>query len=593
MRAVILLLLLASLSSAFSIDSYYTHATVLTDGSLRVYEDINFTLDQQYNEGFRDIRKEDFGSLDDIAIQSVKVNGQDVPSEKSMNGDQAEIIWKRTFVGKNEVELSYTIKDRARLYNDFAKVCFEHYGANWPVEAKMFSSRMTLPEASRGKEMHFQIYSAKEGDAHVDDLSIVVEMEDVPPGNYVGGCYLYDKGALETDNIVNASALEILESEREAYGSRSVLEPEEEGSMVWCCLPLSVLTVLLAFAAYRNAPKVKKMEESILPPGKDEPAVVSAIVRNKVDDSAIMAATVLDLINRGFLDIVELEKKTGGEKERTILLLKRRPDNPKAHEKALLDMLFPVKANEVDLDGMAGEYAKMRSKADAKNSPVAAGVKEFKDAVEESLKENGVEKLAGSMDEKLGILAGLGMFALIGMCFVVMLLLDSLSGDLAHGAVLEASGTVLSGLISMLAAIVGAWYFFKPTVEKGMEARYARWDAFARAVKASRLKEYPPASAVMWGEILVYATALGMADKVKRHLSELDALTLKRVEQMEQVSGSSVRFYIAALGVYNLKTYGNRSGRSSHGGFSSGSSGGWSSGGGGFSGGSSGGGGFR
>ena len=129
-----------------------------------------------------------------------------------------------------------------------------------------------------------------------------------------------------------------------------------------------------------------------------------------------------------------------------------------------------------------------------------------------------------------------------------------------------------------------------------MRDEYSKWDAFARAIKSSRLKEYPPSSAVIWGEILVYATALEMAEKVKKNFSELDAVTSKRLESLDVVRRSSYRYYDSAIGLYYLKTYGNRSGPviRSHGGFSSSSSGGWSSGGGGgFSGGSSGGGGFR
>lgn len=111
----------------------------------------------------------------------------------------------------------------------------------------------------------------------------------------------------------------------------------------------------------------------------------------------------------------------------------------------------------------------------------------------------------------------------------------------------------------------------------------------------------PPSSAVIWGEVLIYATALGIADKVEKHLSELDAFIVKRVKNLEKVRMSSYIFYSSAISLTNLAKHGNRSGPiskggggRSHGGFSSRSSGGWSSGGGGgFSSRSSGCGGFR
>jgi uncharacterized membrane protein len=148
-------------------------------------------------------------------------------------------------------------------------------------------------------------------------------------------------------------------------------------------------------------------------------------------------------------------------------------------------------------------------------------------------------------------------------------------------------------LLVIVAAPAMIWLFLQPEIPKGFEKEYAQWDGFARAVKASTLKTQPPSSALIWGEILVYANALGLADKVKKHLSELDSLIVKRVESMDHVRLRTHHFYYSAMAVSNLSKYGSRSGPSS-GGFSSHSSGGWSSGGGGgFSGGSSGGGGFR
>jgi uncharacterized membrane protein len=132
--------------------------------------------------------------------------------------------------------------------------------------------------------------------------------------------------------------------------------------------------------------------------------------------------------------------------------------------------------------------------------------------------------------------------------------------------------------------------YLKPEVPKRFEKKYAKWAAFERALKSSRIKEHPPSSVVIWGKILVYATALGMTSRVKEHLSELDKLTLKRIEDMDQVRIVSYTFYSSAIRVSNLSKHGSRKGK---GGFSKSSSGGWSSGGGGFSGGSSGGGGFR
>lgn len=597
--ALILLLLVAS-AFPFSVDSYFTHATVQEDGSLVIYENINFTLEQAYEEGFRTIRMEDFGTLDNIQVDSVKVNGGDAPFVTQYDSQgRAEIVWKKTYAGHNNVELGYTLRDRARLYNDFAKVCFEHYGAGWGAPAAIFRSVMTLPEASRGKDMHFEVYSAKEGSARIEDLSVVIGMENVPVGNYIGGCYLYDRGALNTSNTVNASALEILEDERKAYGSRMLIEPEKTPSSIYCCMPVALISAILAAFLFIKDRRRPKYPESILPPDSEEPAFVSVLVRNKMPASDIMAATILGLINQGCVDIVELEKRgetsADARRDHTILMLKRRPKDLKDHEKTVLEMLFPQGKTEADLDGMAAEYDAIKDKAAAQASPIAQSAETFTAQIKKILSDKKVSDLKDTAEENDAAVMGLLMMGFIGSCIFVFIGTEFLLGYLSEGNLIEAAGMITGIALIVPSALYLIVRNRKVKVHEDLREEYERWDAFARGVKASRLKEYPPSSAVIWGGILAYATALGMAKKVKRHMSELDALTAERLKDLEKVGAASGRYYASAWALHNLKKYGSRSGPASrHGGFSSRSSGGWSSGGGGgFSSGSSGGGGFR
>jgi len=589
---------------AFSIDSYKTRAVVLTNGDLQVTENIDFTLEKEYNEGYRSIRPEDFGTLSNIVVQSVKVNGQEVPFKTQMNGKDAEIDWEKTFQGTNKVELIYTLKDRAQLYNDFAKVCFEHYGANWAVPAASFESRMTLPEASRGKDMHFEVYSTKQGNAFIDDLTVVIQMNDVPSGNYIGGCYLYDKSALHTSNKVNASALQILTDERRIYGSKEIIGPGvsgSTGSITCCCLPVALVLAALAGYYFLEDRKIPKLPENILPPDKEEPSVVTVLVRNRISDKGVLAACIIDLINRNILDIVELEKK--GEvsaemnREHTILMLKKRPKDLKPYENAVLEMLFSDGKTEVDLDQMAADYGAIKTKEEASKSPIADNMGRFTNEIERILKEKELWGIRNIGEGKTVSIAGLAFFGLIVACGVVFVSSTFIQSYISSSNWAEIIGAAISFAILIPALAYDLYYYYtKPTVPAKMRDEYSKWDAFARAIKSSRLKEYPPSSAVIWGEILVYATALEMADKVKKNFSELDLLTSKRLESLDVVRRSSYRYYDSAIGLYYLKTYGNRYGpvTRSHGGFSSHSSGGWSSGGGGgFSSGSSGGGGFR
>jgi uncharacterized membrane protein len=581
---------------AFTIDSYYSQAWVLPNGDLAVYEDMVFTLEQQYSEGYRSIRAEDYGGdLGNLVLHGAKLNGNAVAAHTQVNGDVAEIVWERTTTGKNKVELNYTLKNMAESFDDFARVCFEHYGANWAVSARSFVSVMHLPESTRGTEVHFEVYSEKVGEAYAEGTSIVIEIDNVPSGNYVGGCYLFNNSAVSASTHVNGSALQILEDERESYGSKNILGGDTFISPL-CCFPLAlILLVVCAYLLYTRKPP-QKLPESIFPPYSEHPAAVSVLLRATYDEKEILAATILELINKGVLDIMELEKagETSQEikRERTILFLKKRPENLKKYENAVLDMIFAPGEKEVDLDALSEKWKSVINRGNARESIIPKKLDEFSNELKSTIKKKRLDEHQKERLKRVGsssLVVFVGFFFICSAIDLLSYLPTTIPAMLEGGRMLEAA-MISSGFVGSALLFPLSFYLFylRPSPPKGREEEYAKWDAFRRAVNASSLKEEPPSGALIWGEILVYATALGIAKKVEKHLSELDTFLASRIRKMERVRESSLVLYSSALGVRNLSKYGSR------GGFSRSSSGGWSSGGGGgFSGGSSGGGGFR
>ncbi|MBN2477866.1 DUF2207 domain-containing protein [Candidatus Micrarchaeota archaeon] len=585
MNKIFVFLLIIGLVSSFSIENYYNEVQVLGNGDLQVYEKMTFYLDEQYNEGYRSIRPLDYGQLGNIQVLEAKLDGQDVIYTTAINGENAEIIWKKTHVGTNVVELRYILKDRVEIFDDFARVCYEHYGAGWGIGGNNFHSVMVLPEESRGKEMHFEIYSSKKPDeVYVDDLKVVVEMDYVPSGNYIGGCYLFDKGSVNSSRIVNGSAYEILQEEREQFGSEQVFGPDD---MLFCCFPIVLLTAIAAGAVFffHGNKKIPRGIMSILPPSDEEPVFVSALVRNEYKENEIMASTLLDLINKGIVGIIETQKEgsvNADEKERTILKLLKKPTGLKACEEAVLNVIFNGEET-VDLDAKAKKFDEIKSQGEAGGMDIEKNIKKFRDSLDEVLKEKDAKDLKGGKGERIGTAVSILMFYGF-LSFFYLAMTDFYISGIAFALF----------VISLLLVGYSTYTLIsKPRVKEKYLKEYSQWKGFSDAIKSGRMEEYPPSSVIIWGKILVYATALGLADKVKKHLSELDSFLVKQVEDMERISRKTTLFYTSAFALSNLSKYGSRSGPRSSG-FSSRSSGGWSSGGGGgFSGGSSGGGGFR
>ena len=69
----------------------------------------------------------------------------------------------------------------------------------------------------------------------------------------------------------------------------------------------------------------------------------------------------------------------------------------------------------------------------------------------------------------------------------------------------------IAGIISIILPqkVGGRW------TQEGVDYD-AKWQAFKKYIQDfSLIKEYPPESVIVWNQFLVYATALGVADKVE------------------------------------------------------------------------------
>ncbi|MBI5223017.1 DUF2207 domain-containing protein [Candidatus Micrarchaeota archaeon] len=589
-RFLVILLVLCSILFAFSIESYYSQVTVLPNGDLAIYEKMNFTLEKVYNEGYRSIRPADYDNLSNIRVSSALLNGRAVPFSVGKNGRNAEIVWTRTVKGTNLVELNYTLKNRVELYSDFARVCYEHLGSNWPSDVNSFDSKMILPASAARNPIHFQIYSDIKGDAHLVGSSIVTHIDDVYSGTYVGGCYLFDRSSVNSSRLVNGSAYDLLQSDRDSYGSTSIPVSTALISYSLFCPSFLFLLFLLLLSLVPGHFRSKGLTESILPPDDSEPVDVAVLLRGDVNRQHIASATILELINKGSIEILELEKKdapkTGAiSREETILFLKNKKDLA-PHQLAMVDLIFGD-ATQVNLDKLVADYDKIKVQSDAQDLDLEDRMRKYKASISVLLDKKENRKIINDRNGRIVIcfVSAFLLFFMTGMSEALDLT-DAFSG--LFFAIFSGNLVAMSYLLILPLIIVPLCYLFvnkRPTVDS--EA-YWQWDAFERGLKSSRIKEYPPSATVIWGKILVYATALGLAKAVNTHLSEVDALTRSKLEKMQSVSISSSHFYASTLALTNLAAYGSRSGPSSR------SSGGWSSGGGGgFSSSSSGGGGFR
>lgn len=108
------------------------------------------------------------------------------------------------------------------------------------------------------------------------------------------------------------------------------------------------------------------------------------------------------------------------------------------------------------------------------------------------------------------------IYGLMGLIIITTLLFRIFSGHLSPVELVFLSSIVLgaSSLISILLPekIAGQWTNYG-------RKYYAQWHSFRKYIEDySLIKEYSPDSVKVWDKYLVYATALGVADKVKKSM---------------------------------------------------------------------------
>ncbi len=242
-------------------------------------------------------------------------------------------------------------------------------------------------------------------------------------------------------------------------------------------------------------------ESSIIPPEKENPLVVGALIRGRLSLTEMLYIVLLDLIRKRKIDIIE-------SKGAVVLFLRNRRALA-SYEKTLIELLFG-KNRKADLSKFAEKIAQSKS-------PAYNKLKQFEKEVESYIYKRGLGELwdygrLGKNMQAVIVLAAI-FVVILSLCFLMQVAQSNPPFFLFALAI----------LIGILAFLINASRKLSSyaTPPPSYEEKYKRWKAFEKAVRESRIRTYPPSAVALWEEILVYASALGLAEEVEERLSAL------------------------------------------------------------------------
>ena len=521
-KALIVLLLalfVISISSVSAVDYSLTGARidmeVQDNGLLNVAEEIDYHFDSSANGVYRDIRLKKGQSVENL---QVKVDGAYYRYDIIPQGNTERVkIYlfrdaaktKKITSGTDvKVYLQYDMPKVVRVYNDVGEIQFKVWGEEWDEDLDYLYATISFPD---NKKLEYWINPpSSDAQSYWEDNILYISSDGVSSGKYVEARAIIPLSEFSSDapyaQHINKNAKDEIEKiQKDAENEQGFLN--SIGSLMDYLLAIVVAVPLAIYYKFGREPKTDY--QAIYehePPTKDPPAFVNALMESMSKDvgdinEQAFQATIMDLINRGKLGVGSEEDT---EFTKTTFLTVKNTDGLERFERALIGIL-----QTFELDGkISFSYMQdcLRSESQARSfqSNYNSWCQNFKNDYlpDEVLKEyfdnTGADYLSYS---------GIGAIAL-GVILVVFSFLFDFNGDF------------ITTIIGILMGVIGIGSFLIPS---GIPGRYTlkgklyaeKWNKFKKFLEDySLIKEHPPESIAIWNEYLVYATALGVADKV-------------------------------------------------------------------------------
>ena len=510
---------------SYSMPSIHEDLFVQSNGALHVKELIHYSFSGTAHGVYRDLHLEEGQSISNLKVST---NGAystytvtDTDEGKRITVYLYSDAQKTNPISGGDVYVTYEYDflHGIKVYNDVADLQYKLWGEGWEAPVNQLTATVHVASSQGVKYWLNPPYSAEgsEWQGNVFNLT-TTELE---PGDFfeVRMTIPRSQFAANPQNavVINQNGLQAIEKIQNDYQNSLNLQNNLNYFLV-ALMVLLMFIPLLIYLKFGREPKIDyRAEYERDVPTDDPPALVNAICVHGVSkgigepDMDGFRATIMDLINRNYLSVGRMSKDDGSFKDDfmgTYLKVNPEKDSSKL-EKFELDALDILKSFEregiIVLEDMSSEledpdtakdfrFSYMKWETDLKKRFLSDG------QMEEIFNRKGDNYL------KAYAVAGLILACVVGV-YTFINSIPSSKYPLYAAIVL---GIVSAISLKLPEGIAGQWTTYGEEYD-------AKWSNFKRYLKDfSLIKEYPPESVAVWNKYLVYATALGVADKVRK-----------------------------------------------------------------------------
>jgi len=505
-------------SIAFSEDRSYTinkadiQLFVQSDGLLHVKESLFFSFSGEYNGVYRDIPLKPGQSLKNI---NVTTKGAYSSYEVNTEGEYKKIkVYLYSDPEKTkpitdrdvEVRIEYDFVKVINVFNDVGELHYKIWGEEWDVPVDQVTSTVHFNSSSDNIKFWVNPIDLSVENS-TSNSTITLKTDKIYSGDYFEIRAVVPLSNFDNPiyaNRINSNGLAKMEKIQQEYVDEYIFIQNLYSLIAILIVLVSVIIPISIYLKYGREPKIRysaKYERE--PPTNDPPALVNALVAGAKDVGEPnidgFQATIMDLINRKVFSIVP--KESEGESLKLIC-------NPySSHDFNQFELkVISFLRSKKDFSSNIVDLKKLTENLDSKR---------FGNIFNSWKKDLKTKFLGKNSFKKYFIDTGSQLIRTVGNIFIYFsLIVGFLSFIFAFLVLWNLFWALLFMLIvgiicrKLSSGIGGRW------TEYGKEYD-AKWKNFKKYLSDfSLMKEYPPESIAVWNEYLVYATALGVADKV-------------------------------------------------------------------------------
>lgn len=509
---------------SYSIPSLNMDLYLQNDGSIHVKETIHYSFSGTFNGVYRDLPLRN-GQI----LQNVKVSTQGAYSSHEIidQGTNKQIkIYLYSDEAKTspisnkdvDVTIEYDLIHVLRFYNDIVELQYKLVGEGWAVPIGQLNAKIHVPSSEGVKYWINPPYYARNSGWQGNTLEIT--SETIPSGDYFEVRMAIPKSQFSSNptngTIINQDALGQIEQIQNDYQNQLNFKSTLY-SILSILMILAIFVPVIIYFRYGREPKIDyqaEYERDI--PTDDPPALVNAICgpgfSKKIGEPDMdgFKATIMDLIDIKYLLMEKQPASMEGYGIDDSMFLKINQGKDKSSLKGFeLDILNFLEEFEEE-----GLISLDQISADLSDRETAKAFRETYNNWKADIKDR---FLSDDQLKKIFLKKGdnyLKIFAVAGIIVALVVFFFTITDPLpAAGYPLLAS--IILGIVSIISLllpekIAGQWTTYGEEYD-------AKWHNFKKYIKDfSLIKEYPPESVTIWNKYLVYATALGAADAVRK-----------------------------------------------------------------------------